>query len=268
MRRTSDRYEGYRLFLKQALSGRRLHAGRRAPAERRRLRAEEPDRQREPARRAVHQQERCRRSRSRCRSSEERRPCHRRNRPFSRSSRKPSHAVFRRWKLIVGAYLGIVLTAVFGIFVIPPTYRAAGQDPLHHRPGRDLHQRRSRHRARAHEPGVGGRDELAAADPAQPRARRQRARATCKPPKEDDDAAPVGDSWLARVLHAPGHVGAHRVQAAARARQPEERRSRSTGGRAGCSIISRRIEREAVEHHRRRLRELRSRRGRRTSSTA
>ncbi len=37
------------------------------------------------------------------------------------------HGVFRRWKLIVGAYLGIVLTAVFGIFVIPPTYRAAGK---------------------------------------------------------------------------------------------------------------------------------------------
>ncbi len=35
--------------------------------------------------------------------------------------------IFRRWKLIVGAYLGIVLMAVFGIFVIPPTYRASGK---------------------------------------------------------------------------------------------------------------------------------------------
>jgi len=32
------------------------------------------------------------------------------------------HSVFRRWKLILGAYLGIVLTAVFAVFVIPPRF--------------------------------------------------------------------------------------------------------------------------------------------------
>lgn len=36
-------------------------------------------------------------------------------------------AIFRRWKLILGAYLGLVLTALLGVFVIPPTYRAAGK---------------------------------------------------------------------------------------------------------------------------------------------
>jgi len=36
-------------------------------------------------------------------------------------------AVFRRWKLILGTYLGILATVAFGLFVIPPTYRAAGK---------------------------------------------------------------------------------------------------------------------------------------------
>ena len=34
-------------------------------------------------------------------------------------------AVFRRWKLILGTYLGILATVALGLFVIP-TYRAAG----------------------------------------------------------------------------------------------------------------------------------------------
>ena len=37
------------------------------------------------------------------------------------------HGIFRRWKLITGVYLGIVVTAVFGIFVLPPVYRTAGK---------------------------------------------------------------------------------------------------------------------------------------------
>jgi uncharacterized protein involved in exopolysaccharide biosynthesis len=36
-------------------------------------------------------------------------------------------AVFRRWKLILGAYLGIVLTTVLGVFLATPTYRASGK---------------------------------------------------------------------------------------------------------------------------------------------
>ena len=36
-------------------------------------------------------------------------------------------AVFRRWKLILGTYLGILATVALGLFVIPPTYRAAGK---------------------------------------------------------------------------------------------------------------------------------------------
>ena len=37
------------------------------------------------------------------------------------------HAVFRRWKLVAGAYVGIVMAAVFSIFAVPPTYQAAGK---------------------------------------------------------------------------------------------------------------------------------------------
>jgi uncharacterized protein involved in exopolysaccharide biosynthesis len=36
-------------------------------------------------------------------------------------------AVFRRRKLILGAYVGILVTVALGLFVIPPTYRAAGK---------------------------------------------------------------------------------------------------------------------------------------------
>src|SRR5262249_5600226 len=35
--------------------------------------------------------------------------------------------IFRRWKLITGVYVGIVVTAVFGIFVLSPVYRTAGK---------------------------------------------------------------------------------------------------------------------------------------------
>ena len=42
-------------------------------------------------------------------------------------AREAAHGIFRRWKLIVGVYLGIVLVAVSGIFVLPPIYRTAGK---------------------------------------------------------------------------------------------------------------------------------------------
>lgn len=38
-----------------------------------------------------------------------------------------TEAVFRRWRLAAGCYVGLVLTAVLAVFVIPPTYRAQGK---------------------------------------------------------------------------------------------------------------------------------------------
>lgn len=47
--------------------------------------------------------------------------------PLSNLVQDAVQAVFRRWKLILGAYIGIVLTTVLGVFVATPTYRASGK---------------------------------------------------------------------------------------------------------------------------------------------
>ena len=36
-------------------------------------------------------------------------------------------AIGRRWRLVAGVYFGVVSTAIVGIFLMPPTYRAAGK---------------------------------------------------------------------------------------------------------------------------------------------
>ncbi len=47
--------------------------------------------------------------------------------PLSSLLEDAIHALFRRWKLILGSYLGIVLTTALGVFLTTPTYRAAGK---------------------------------------------------------------------------------------------------------------------------------------------
>ena len=111
------------------------------------------------------------------------------------------HGIFRRWKLIVGAYLGIVLTAVFGIFVIPPTYRASGKILF------------TTDRADISTSGEKGTElvRTSQVDESEMNSQLQILRsrevidsvlADMQPPKEEDEPAQDA-SWLARVLHAP-----------------------------------------------------------------
>src|SRR5262245_50959517 len=109
--------------------------------------------------------------------------------------------IFRRWKLIAGAYLGIVLTAVFGIFVIPPTYRAAGKILF------------TTDRAEISTSGDRGTELVRTNQVSEGEMNSQlqilRSRelidsvlADMQPPKQEDDT-PQDASWLARVLQAP-----------------------------------------------------------------
>jgi len=111
------------------------------------------------------------------------------------------HGVFRRWKLIVGAYLGIVLTAVFGIFVIPPSYRSAGKILF------------TTDRAEISTSGEKGTElvRTTQVDESEMNSQLQILRsrelidsvlADMQPPKEEEEPA-QDSSWLARVLHAP-----------------------------------------------------------------
>ena len=111
------------------------------------------------------------------------------------------HSVFRRWKLILGAYLGIVLTAVFGVFVIPPTYRAAGKILL------------TTDRAEISTSADRGTELVRTSQVSEGEMSSQlqilRSRelidsvlADMQPPKQEDDT-PQDASWLARALQAP-----------------------------------------------------------------
>ncbi len=117
------------------------------------------------------------------------------------------HAVFRRWKLILGAYLGIVLTAIFGIFVIPPTYRAAGKILF------------TTDRAEISTSADRGTELVRTNQVSEGEMNSQlqilRARelidgvlADMQPPKEEDDP-PQDASWVGRLLHAPVAVARH-----------------------------------------------------------
>ncbi len=109
--------------------------------------------------------------------------------------------VFRRWKLITGVYLGIVVTAVFGIFVLPPVYRTAGKILLT--------TDRAEVSGGEHAPSLVRTDEVSDGEiNSQLQILRSRevidsVLADMKPPKEDDDEPAKSDSLVARVLHAP-----------------------------------------------------------------
>src|SRR4029453_7617062 len=111
------------------------------------------------------------------------------------------HAVFRRWKLILGAYLGIVLTAIFGVFVIPPTYRATGKILLTtDRAEISTSADRGTELVRTNQVSEGEMN-------SQLQILRSRelidtVLADMQPPKEEDETPPDG-SWLGRVMRAP-----------------------------------------------------------------
>jgi succinoglycan biosynthesis transport protein ExoP len=111
------------------------------------------------------------------------------------------HGVFRRWKLILGAYFGLVLIAVFGIFVIPPTYRAAGKILL------------TTDRAEISTSADRGTELVRTSQVSESEMNSQlqilRSRelidgvlAEMEPPKEQDET-PQDASWLGRTLRAP-----------------------------------------------------------------
>src|SRR5262245_5324732 len=111
-----------------------------------------------------------------------------------------AQGIFRRWKLITGVYVGIVLTAVLGIFVLPPVYRTAGKILLT--------TDRAELSASDHAPSLVRTDDVSEGEiNSQLQILRSRelvdsVLADMKPPKEDDEPA-QSDSALARVLHAP-----------------------------------------------------------------
>src|SRR5262249_37957497 len=112
--------------------------------------------------------------------------------------------VFRRWKLITGVYLGIMVTAVSGIFVLPPIYHTAGKILLT--------TDRAEVSGSDHAPSLVRTDDVSEGEiNSQLQILRSRelvdsVLADMKPPKEEDDEPPQSDSWLARVLHAPSSL--------------------------------------------------------------
>lgn len=110
-------------------------------------------------------------------------------------------AVFRRWKLILGAYLGIVLTAVFGIFVLPPTYRAAGKI-LFTTDRAEISTSADRGTELVRTSSVSEGEMNSQLQILRSRGLINQVLADMQPPKEEDET-PQDDSWLQRVMRAP-----------------------------------------------------------------
>jgi len=108
---------------------------------------------------------------------------------------------FRRWKLILGAYLGIVLMAVFGIFVIPPTYRAAGKI-LFTTDRAEISTSADRGTELVRTSQVSESEMNSQLQILRSRELVDGVLSDMQAPKEPDDAVPA-DSWLGRVMHAP-----------------------------------------------------------------
>jgi uncharacterized protein involved in exopolysaccharide biosynthesis len=110
-------------------------------------------------------------------------------------------SVFRRWKLILGAYLGIVLVAVFGIFVIPPTYRAAGKI-LFTTDRAEISTSADRGTELVRTSQVSESEMNSQLQILRSRELVDGVLADMEPPKEDD-APPADGSWFGRALGAP-----------------------------------------------------------------
>lgn len=109
--------------------------------------------------------------------------------------------IFRRWRLIVGAYLGIVLMAVFGVFVIPPTYRAAGKI-LFTTDRADISTSGDRGTELIRTNQVSDGEMNSQLQILRSRELIDGVLTDMQPPKDDSDT-PQDASWIARVLRAP-----------------------------------------------------------------
>jgi uncharacterized protein involved in exopolysaccharide biosynthesis len=110
------------------------------------------------------------------------------------------HGIFRRWKLIVGVYLGIVLVAVSGIFVLPPSYRTAGKILLTTDRAEVSTSDRTPELVRTDEVSEG--EVNSQLQILRSRELIDQVLADMQPPKDDDEPVESG-SWVARMLRAP-----------------------------------------------------------------
>jgi len=116
--------------------------------------------------------------------------------------KEAAEGIFRRWKLIVGVYLGIVVMAVSGIFVLPPIYRTAGKVLL----TTDRAEVSTGDRAPSLErtENVSEGEINSQVQILKSRELIDQVLADMKPPKDDDDEEDAAtSSWFVRVLHAP-----------------------------------------------------------------
>ena len=115
--------------------------------------------------------------------------------------REAAEGIFRRWKLIVGVYLGIVVMAVSGIFVLPPIYQTAGKVLLT--------TDRAEVSTGDKTPSLVRTDDVSEGEiNSQVQILKSRelidqVLADMKPPKDDDEEDAATSSWFVRVLHAP-----------------------------------------------------------------
>jgi succinoglycan biosynthesis transport protein ExoP len=112
------------------------------------------------------------------------------------------HGIFRRWKLILGAYVGLVLMAVFGVFVIPPTYRAAGKI-LFTTDRADISTSADRGTELVRTSQVSESEMNSQLQILRSRELIDGVLAEMQPPKEEEEPPPQDESWLGRMLRAP-----------------------------------------------------------------
>ncbi|HKA28902.1 MAG TPA: GumC family protein [Candidatus Binatia bacterium] len=119
-------------------------------------------------------------------------------------AREAAEGIFRRWKLVVGVYLGIVVMAVSGIFVLPPIYQTAGKVLLT--------TDRAEVSTGDKTPSLVRTDEVSEGEiNSQVQILKSRelidqVLSDMNPTKDDDDEAAESDSWALRVLHAPASL--------------------------------------------------------------
>jgi uncharacterized protein involved in exopolysaccharide biosynthesis len=115
--------------------------------------------------------------------------------------REAAEGIFRRWKLIVGVYLGIVVMAVSGIFVLPPIYRTAGKVLLTTDRAEVSNGDRAPSLVRTDDVSEG--EINSQVQILKSRELIDQVLADMKPPKDDDEEEAATSSWFVRVLHAP-----------------------------------------------------------------
>jgi uncharacterized protein involved in exopolysaccharide biosynthesis len=116
--------------------------------------------------------------------------------------REAAEGIFRRWKLIVGVYLGIVVMAVSGIFVLPPIYHTAGKVLLTTDRAEVSNGDRAPSLVRTDDVSEG--EINSQVQILKSRELIDQVLADMNPPKDDDEEEEAATaSWSVRVLHAP-----------------------------------------------------------------